>query len=100
MRIQLEKIVGNKVKVIAKIEYVTYQYNKPIIRINHVLVNNTIRVNHCWIYVDNLSQRFNFKKNLNNNISFTCRIGTYYKYKDNKRVKDYNLINIKNIEVI
>ena len=65
MRTQIKHFVDKKVTVKADIEYVTYHNRLPIIRINHVIINNEIRVNHCWIYIQNLTDKnFRFKNRL------------------------------------
>lgn len=62
-----------------------------------VKTNNRVVSDHCWISVDNLSKNV-FKKG--NKIKFMATVKPYYKNYRGKKVLDYCLSDIHNVELI
>jgi len=99
-RTQISTLVNTTQTVTAQVNYITYANGQQIIKLTHVNINNTI-CNHCWLYNSNLATNFKFKKSqINKQITFTATIDTYYKVRDNKKVLDYCLTKVDNIQFI
>lgn len=99
-RTQIANLTGTTQQIIAQVNYITYANGKQIIKLTHVNINGKI-VNHCWLYSQSFLTNFKFyKADINNQITFTTKIDTYYKIRDNKKVLDYCLTQVNNIKFI
>jgi hypothetical protein len=99
-RTQIKHLTNTTQQVTATVNYITYVNGKQVVKLTHVNINGTI-CNHCWLYSESFNKPFIFyKSSISRQIKLTATIDTYYKIRDNKKVKDYCLTKVDNIKFL
>lgn len=99
-RTQIANLTGTTQQVNATVNFITYINGRQVVKLTRVNIDN-IAVNHCWLYSQSFKTNFKFKRSdINKQITFTAKIDTYYKVRQGKKVIDYCLTKVDNIQFI
>lgn len=88
--------------IIKEVYYLSEKKQRTIL-LSNVTYNDNEVANHCWILEEDLKNRY-IRKNLNNltgdRIKFKANIVRYYHLRSTARILDYNIKNLRHIQLV